>query len=320
MNTIQFLSFLLTCIIGFAGLAYAEMLHNRNRNYKKLSVRYLIIFSIIVSLFSLFSLIEYYYFHRSALGTGWFPIEKSMEIVLHSAILFSWLFYVREVTGQNGGLLKKLSNIWMYIYTIVMIILNAFCLDNYYHTNSKWVPIIDAAFVILAIAIVSTMLIIYETRAAFSSIPQNTKYFMIIESILVVTNFAWNNLYTIQLAHRRYIFDEFYTFGDLDFTCFLLLAIVSLSIVAIRNSVIRCLKRTPDTEPAKQVEINSIRSTYALTPRETEVLELLIKDASYYEICAELNVTINTVKKHVTNLYRKADVTSKSELIRKFHP
>lgn len=320
MKTIQFFSFLFTCLVGLAGLTYAETLYNTSKKYKELSVRYLIIFSIIVNLFCFFLFVEYSCFHRSALGTGWTPAEKSTEIALHMAILFSWLLYVREVTNKNSGLLKKISNIWMYIYTIVLIILNAFFLDNHYHTNSKLIPIIDATSIMLAIVTMSIFIIIYATRTALCSIPKSIKYFIIIESILIIINFAWNNLYTIQLVYRRYIFGDFYNFGDLDFTAPLLLAIICLSILAIRNSVISCLKRHIDTEPAKQIEVNRIRIAYALTPRETEVLELLIKDVSYYEICSELNVTINTVKKHVTNLYRKVDVTSKSELFRKFHP
>lgn len=321
MQTIQFFSFLFTCLIGFAGLIYAEILyklHNMPRKYKELSVYYLIVFSFIVSLFSLFSLIEYCYFHRGALGSGWSPVEKTIEIVLHTAIIFSWLLYVREVTEQNEGLLKKLSNLWMCIYSVVMVILNSFCLDNHYHTNSQLIPVIDGVFIIVAIVAIS-IIIIYEIKTAISFIPKNVKYFIIIESILIITNFAWNNLYTIQLVYQRYIFDDFYSFGDLDFTSLLLLAIICISTIDIRNSVISCLKKHNNTEPGELIELDSIRKIYSLTPRETEVLELLIKDVSYYEICSELNVTINTVKKHVNNLYRKADVTSKSELIKKFH-
>ena len=42
-----------------------------------------------------------------------------------------------------------------------------------------------------------------------------------------------------------------------------------------------------------------------LTPRETEIVQLLHKGASNKEIASALNVTVSTVKAHLTNIFRK---------------
>lgn len=54
-----------------------------------------------------------------------------------------------------------------------------------------------------------------------------------------------------------------------------------------------------------------------LTPRETEVLELLAKGKSYTVIADELFIHKETVKSHIKNIYFKLQVNSKAEAIEK---
>lgn len=57
---------------------------------------------------------------------------------------------------------------------------------------------------------------------------------------------------------------------------------------------------------------------FNLTHRELEILELLKKGHTYNEIAEKLFLSFHTVNHHVKNLYIKANVNSKSELIVKF--
>lgn len=51
-----------------------------------------------------------------------------------------------------------------------------------------------------------------------------------------------------------------------------------------------------------------------LTKRELEVTKCLVNGMSYKLIAAELNVSIDTVRKHVTSVYSKLNINSKGEL------
>lgn len=51
------------------------------------------------------------------------------------------------------------------------------------------------------------------------------------------------------------------------------------------------------------------------SPRESEVALLLMKRSPYRRIGKELFISENTVKTHVRNIYKKADVTSREELL-----
>lgn len=51
----------------------------------------------------------------------------------------------------------------------------------------------------------------------------------------------------------------------------------------------------------------------ALSKKETEVLIALAKGSLYKEIATEQHITINTVKKHCKNIYRKLEVRNRTE-------
>lgn len=62
-----------------------------------------------------------------------------------------------------------------------------------------------------------------------------------------------------------------------------------------------------------------VQSLSLLTVTEKEVLELLALGLLYKEIADKKNVTIDTIKKHIGNIYRKLQVSNKIEAINKFN-
>jgi DNA-binding NarL/FixJ family response regulator len=51
-----------------------------------------------------------------------------------------------------------------------------------------------------------------------------------------------------------------------------------------------------------------------LTTREKEVAESILKALSYKMISLKLNISIDTVRKHIKNIYKKLNINSKTEL------
>ncbi len=62
-----------------------------------------------------------------------------------------------------------------------------------------------------------------------------------------------------------------------------------------------------------------VQSLALLTVTEKEVLELLAQGLLYKEIADKKNVTIDTIKKHIGNIYKKLQVSNKIEAINKFN-
>ena len=71
--------------------------------------------------------------------------------------------------------------------------------------------------------------------------------------------------------------------------------------------------RTADRE--KTAHLQKLHSRLQLTPRETEVLELLIEGRSNLEIGQQLHLSHRTIEKYVSSLLRKADLSNRVELI-----
>jgi DNA-binding NarL/FixJ family response regulator len=57
---------------------------------------------------------------------------------------------------------------------------------------------------------------------------------------------------------------------------------------------------------------------YNLTEREKEVLTFLVEGLEYKEIGLKMNVSPNTIRNHISNIYKKLHVTSKTQAIRVF--
>ena len=65
---------------------------------------------------------------------------------------------------------------------------------------------------------------------------------------------------------------------------------------------------------SKQVAEQNLKN-YNFTKREMEIVDLLVKGATYNEISEQLFISMPTVKTHVSNIYRKAEVNNKIGLI-----
>jgi two-component system, NarL family, response regulator LiaR len=55
-----------------------------------------------------------------------------------------------------------------------------------------------------------------------------------------------------------------------------------------------------------------------LSKQETKVLTALSTGSLYKEIASDHNISINTVKKHLKNVYRKLQVSKRTQAIEKF--
>jgi DNA-binding NarL/FixJ family response regulator len=60
-------------------------------------------------------------------------------------------------------------------------------------------------------------------------------------------------------------------------------------------------------------------NSYKLTLKEKEILELLTKGLLYKEIANDLNISIETVKRHCYNIYSKLHVNNRTEAINKYY-
>ena len=96
---------------------------------------------------------------------------------------------------------------------------------------------------------------------------------------------------------------------------------------AHRNAVLAVLAgrlwfgdgRTPETPPPTTLPASPDDGGEALTPRQGEVLELLLQGRPNKLIAQLLSLSEYTVKEHVTSILRKLNATNRIELIMRLH-
>ena len=63
-------------------------------------------------------------------------------------------------------------------------------------------------------------------------------------------------------------------------------------------------------------ELSQIRLLYRITPREMEIIQRIMDGGANAAIAAQLSISENTLKRHISNIYNKMGVNNKIELFR----
>jgi two-component system response regulator NreC len=69
-------------------------------------------------------------------------------------------------------------------------------------------------------------------------------------------------------------------------------------------------------DDSRQIQVKQVSSTETLTPRETEILKLIVEGYTNRQIGSELNISIRTVEGHRSNISDKLGLHSRLELVR----
>ena len=67
----------------------------------------------------------------------------------------------------------------------------------------------------------------------------------------------------------------------------------------------------------KIIETLQVSRVSPISERETQVLKLMMKGNTYSQIAAMLNISSETSKTHIKNIYKKLNVNSRAEAVKK---
>lgn len=81
----------------------------------------------------------------------------------------------------------------------------------------------------------------------------------------------------------------------------------------------RVLKLLMNTRVETSIENTEEKNKYNLTKKEKDVLLLLVDGYEYKEIGTKMGISPNTVRIHITNIYKKLHVTSKVQAIKVYN-
>ena len=108
---------------------------------------------------------------------------------------------------------------------------------------------------------------------------------------------------------------------DLGADAFMRGAMAAISIGATAEDFLELIEAAPtgdiaDSRVAQAEDSTRPGSDAGLTPREAEVLGLIVKGLSNRDIAEEFNLSINSVKSFIRSAYRKMDVFSRAQAVK----
>lgn len=86
----------------------------------------------------------------------------------------------------------------------------------------------------------------------------------------------------------------------------------------IAHKILQLVQNNSITLPQKETTEKE-KTAFNLTQREQEILQLLVQGLLYKEIGDRLDISPNTAKKHVINIYEKLHVNSRAQVIHIAH-
>ena len=89
---------------------------------------------------------------------------------------------------------------------------------------------------------------------------------------------------------------------------------ILLELKRIEN-MIQDLMNENGVKDAGEIYLEQTISDFSLSEREADVLRLIADGRSNNEISEQIHVSISTVKKHIYNIFNKAGVNSRSQLL-----
>ncbi|RPH33396.1 MAG: LuxR family transcriptional regulator [Bacteroidales bacterium] len=193
---------------------------------------------------------------------------------------------------------EKTRNRILLLITITLILVLVF---GYFTGLAKIAK--EATEVFLFLSVMYTMYIVIKEKPSLL-IKHREKE----EKVTALFFLIFFPIYTlIGLLNYRYAFVSDSMF---DGPIILSLIFIALAISKLTDDIKRLTLFSP-----KNKDFGDKLSPFNISPREIEVLGLLIQGISYKEISEKLFISLPTVKTHVSNIYQKMNVKNKVELI-----
>lgn len=87
---------------------------------------------------------------------------------------------------------------------------------------------------------------------------------------------------------------------------------VAAGLVVLHPEILNNLQLQKETNLYEKVDINRIRT---LTPREIQVLQMLISGLSNKAVAQQLHISEHTVKFHISSIFQKLNVSTRTEAV-----
>lgn len=312
--SIMFISYIAAVFVALLGIGIVLLLISKNENRSSGQYRLAMSFAVIV--FAQCGLYTFFYYRDMVMGEYSVALPlRITDYILCGLIFFFWLRVMDSLEEHKKSMIRVWSWIVGGIMTASGVIATAFFMDDFYCFNNKTAGMIYS-FIELTIAIITLIVTAKYTFDFLKSYVSKTRkrYVLIVSLSLMIWNtqqiFVDSDLYLG-------IYKSAWVNGVIDTTGIVMFIIGLATFVYLFREDFSPLFYTTIghdvSEDADILELAAIQ--HHLTVRELDVLRSVYKGMNNPEIADKLYISINTVKKHLKNIYEKTGTSSRMELV-----
>lgn len=324
IEKISFFVYFLTCLTGLLLLIFLCMDINVNRGKHRLRNPFLLFVLATLLLAILYFIEGHYLYHYRPLPkwnspAGWSDLERILDVLFYMAHLFFWYQYLQSELKLVKDKLVCATDLILALFTLLTGTIQLVFMDEHYyveHTNQRAFSIaVELAFSLILLFLTAAYLVAVK-RAQMT---KEKKTYLTFMSIIILLNALWNEGFTCLLIVKSGILRiaGCRTFDLI--SVLLLLILLSAGIWFYKTSGSRLFPKGGETEQEiRRAKVLSLSEESGLTEREKQVVLLLLDGLSYDTIAEQLYISKYTVKRHTHNIYKKLEVSTRIELIKRF--
>lgn len=320
----MFISYMAAAFIASLGVGILLLLLTKGENRSSRQYRTVMSFALIV----LAECILYFYFYYADTILKHYSVNVVLRVVdylLYGAVLCWW---IRVIAIVDVVELRR-SSIWSWIIGALFsgtgVFATAFLMDDFYCFRTvaagKLFTYVEIGMVLLTVVVVG----FYTIEFARNTVSRSKRvYVAVVSSVLMI--WIMQQIFVDSSLYLG-IYQSAWAEGIIDTTG------IVMFIVGLATFI---LLFREDFSPLYYPEHSNIEQTgtkdmtegmndddrlewmaqqHHLTVRELDVMKLVYKGKNNAEIADELFISINTVKKHLKNIYEKIGTSNRMELI-----
>lgn len=318
IEIISFFMYLTTACIGTITVVAFFLLHQLDRNKFKYLYSLLIFIMCLVSL-SLLYFLEGYFFPHYIERTGQTVFERVLDISLTMALPFFWYRYQwAEQNLKNKGR-YVIDGIVIVLFLALLVVYSSFMDEQFHIADPEEFAFANALQIILMVILTALRVLHIVIALKLPCRPAARTYLLLINVITSIGG-IWNGGFVMHFIRGDFFAGGEYREYDITALTFMLCALITLIYICKNDFNVFFngeidMRKVENRMQKEEAAIFFEQS--GLTKREKEVAELLIEGLRYEDIAEQLHISINTVKRHIQHIYKKADVTTRGEFLKK---
>jgi DNA-binding CsgD family transcriptional regulator len=307
MDLFNFLSFIFSVCAGLGSVYLIYQLHKRYR------ARYL---SIYLYFLITFNTLGFLNLSGRQIGLSIARIQAPDSLAFINYLIaflgfpfvpisiYFFAYFTRELV--NKEISPLFNKIYFGLWSLVFLAFT-FSIKNYFDTNNEqfletFLPSIN----ILAISSFSfaTLYLIWKAKVLLDKDRRK---------IVRNTGFLYALCFGVSFASTsRYILPYLGSYGPY-VMIFLFFTLNFPPILYLMHNMSR-LHVEPWVQPLLDVDLDPFFKRYQITPREQEIIRLILEGKSNTDIEKELYISLHTVKNHIYNIYQKLEIKNRLQI------